>query len=402
MLGLYKATKNLGSSYNSIFSSYNSQKIYSTEPTNTVFACINVKARFFSSLTDETLVNGERKDTFLTPLMKRSNNNHSWEQVKSLALSWAYKNGNAYIYTPIDKGLPFAMYVLPSNKIKVKANSEVIEYYEYWNNGVPVKRIYPNEMIHFKRSFTSGDFAESFYLGQPKELQQSLDLMNLEESAVDFVQSFFDADGVAPYILSSGEMLPADYLVKSKQGFNSSIPNNKYHVQAIIDGGLTVEPLAKSSQADGLAVKESEELVNKICRLFGVPRTVLDMDFAGKATANEVIKYFYDSSLSSDVRNWEQTITQWGQQFDPQFTYNVIDYEINDVKADREQEIHNLEYGLSTINEILESRGQNGIGKEGDVRFLKQGLYPLTDLMYSPVEGEKKKTLTYNLKELIG
>lgn len=399
MLGLL--TKKAG--YNgSIFSTYSTSRTTGTMPTNTVFACINLKSKFFSSLTDETLMNGEVRETFLTPLLSRANANHSWEQVKALALSYAYSYGNAYIYTPLDKGtLPYTMLVLPSSKVKPIATSEIIDYYEYNNNGTTVK-IEPKEMIHFKRSFISNTFAGAFYLGKPEEVMQSLKLMELEESAIDFVQSFFDADGVAPYILSAKDNVNPDVLKKHKSGFNESISNNKYHVQALIGAGMTVEPLAKSSQADGLAVKESEEIVNKICRIFGVPRELLDMTFAGKATANDVIKFFYDSALAGDVRNWEQTITRWGQEFEAGFEYNVIDYEINDTEEQRKQEEHDLRTGKRTINQILEDSGLPTIGSEGDIRFLQQGLYPIQDLLYTPAEGEKKKRLAYNLKEIIG
>lgn len=400
MLGLL--TKNATALGSGIFNTYVNSKVYNTNPTYTVFACINLKAKFFSSLQDETLINGEVKETFLTPLIEQSNANHSWEQVKALALSYNYGNGNTYIYTPLDKqGKPYAMYVLPSSKVKVIADSEVIDYYEYRQDGASVVRIYPNEMIHYKRSFTSPNFAEAFYLGQPKEVQQSLKLMQLEESSIDFVQSFFDADGVAPYILSATENLPPDVLKTHKAGFNNSISNNKYHVQALIGAGMRVEPLAKSSQADGLAVKESEEIVTKICRIFGVPRELLDMEFAGRATVDSVIKFFYDTSLASDVRNWEQTITRWGRQFEDGFEYNVIDYEVNDLEEKRAQEVHDLEYGIRTINDILRDRGWETV-PNGDIRFLKQGLYPLDDLLYTPVEGEKKKRLRYNIKEIIG
>lgn len=395
MLGFF-SKKNF-TQVNNIFNINSSTRTAITEPTNTAFACISLKAKYFSSLYDETLINGEVAETFLTPLLNSANQNHSWEQVKSLALSWAYRSGNAYIYTPEDNsGLPYAMYVLPSSKVKVYALSEVIDYYEY-REGSQTLRIEPKNMIHFKRCFPSNLFAESFYLGQPKELEQCISLMELEMSATEFVQSFFDADGVSPYVLSADRSLQPEQLKKSKDAFNNSILNNKYHVQALIDSGMSVEPLAKSSQADGLAVKESSEITAKICRYMGVPLTMLDIDFAGQATAKQVIEFFYSSSLSSDIRNWEQTVTKWGRNYDPLFTYNVIDYVLDDQEEDRKQEVHDLDNGLRTINQILADRGLDPIGAEGNVRFLRQGLYPIQDMLMpayeEPITGVKKKDL---------
>lgn len=374
------------------------------EPIGTAFACINYKAKFFGSLKDETLIGEDVRDTFLTPLMKRSNANMSWEQLKSLAMFYLYSTGNAYIYAPKsqNRNTPSKLMLLPSSKIKPKTQTDIIEYYEF-NSGSHILNIDPSEMIHIKRLFPSTDFAKSFYLGQAKELEQALALMKIEMSSVEFVQTFFDADGVTPYILSAKEMIPPDVLKKQKTSFNESILNNRYHVQAMIGAGMKVESLAKSSKADGIASQEISNITERICRLFGVPKELLNMEFAGKATVDSVIQFFYDISLANDVRNFEQTITAWGLQYQDDFSYNIQDYKIDNSAELRLQEISDLENGFRTINEILQDRGLEPVAN-GDLRLIKQGLYPLSDLAYTPQlttpapAGEKKKTI----KELIG
>lgn len=393
MFGLKK--KNIGIE-TPIFNNFINTRSKSTDPSGTVFACMNYKAKFISQLWDETLVNGESKDNWFNVLRESPNPTLNWEQIKFLMLWWAYQEGNGYTYAPKSEstGYPFGLYVLPSSSITVKATGDAIDYYEY-QTGNQTIRIDPSEMIHFRRMFPSKSFKYTHLLGQPKELEECLKYMGLETSTLEFVQSYLDSNGVSPYILSATETMPVPELKKHKEGFNDTIGNIKYNVQAIVGSGMRVEPLSSSSTADGLAVKELDANNNRIARIWGLAMNLLDQDYGTQATASVMTKITYDTSLASDVRNFEQTITRFLHQYDKTMTYNIIDYEVEDKEEDRKQELHDFGLGLVTRNEIRARRGLEPV-PNGDVYMIAGNYYPLDDLLYNPTEPEKKKDLIGN------
>lgn len=374
-----------------IFTTNYTQRAYQTDPVQTVFAIIQKKAQFLSMLNESvTLDDGTPADNYLTDIMKNPNSSTTWQQLEYAHYWWQFTNGNTYIFTPKDnRGIPLEYWVLPSPNVTINANSERIVNYTYRQNANQIT-IPADEIIHIKKSHPSTNFDKNYLYGTPIELQKSLDLMNLEVSALDFVQSFLDSDGVSPYVLSAKENLQPDVLKKLKAGFNESVLNSKYHVQAIMGAGASVEPLAKSSQADGLAVKQSEAVVKSICTIWGTPENILTLDFNGKALIEGALENWYQGTLKPDKMNFEQAINKQLSQFD-RAVYKIQDYKVNDTEELRKQELHDFSLGVTTINELRAKRGLEPLSN-GDTPMLSGSYYPLDDLLF--VEGgEKKKTL---------
>ena len=375
-----------------VFTTNFSQRAYQTEPVQTVFAIIQKRALFLSMLSDSVTSDGNPVENYLTDIMKKPNSSQTWQQIKYGDFWWQLTNGNSYKFTPkYGTNTPQECWLLPSPNVTANANSEQIISYTY-RQGANEITIPADEIIHTKRMHPSTNFDKNYLYGTPIELQKSLDLMNLEVSALDFVQSFLDADGVAPYMLSATDQLPAEQLKKYKTGFNEAISNSKYHVQAIIGAGAKVEPLAKSSQADGLAVKQSESVVEAICTIWGTPKNILTLDFNGKALIDGALEFWYNSTLKPDKQNFEQAINEQLSQYD-RAVYKIEDYKMKDTEEQRKQEAHDFAYGLTTINELREKRGLNTIGSSGDIPMLSGNYYPLNDLLLDSGSEEKKKTL---------
>jgi HK97 family phage portal protein len=381
--------KNLPISSGILTTNY-TQRAYQTDPVQTVFAIIQKKAQFLSMLNESVTLDGDPVENYLTDIMESPNSSTTWQQLEYAHYWWQFTSGNTYIFTPKDNnGVPLEYWVLPSPNVTINANSERVVDYTYRQNANQIT-IPADEIIHIKKSHPSTNFDKNYLYGTPIELEKSLDLMNLEVSALDFVQSFLDSDGVSPYILSATEQIPPEVLKKSKAGFNSSIPNSKYHVQAMVDKGLKVEPLAKSSQADGLAVKQSEAVVKAICTIWGTPENILTLDFNGKALIEGALENWYQSTLKPDKMNFEQAINNQLSQYD-RAVYKIEDYKVNDTEEIRKQELHDFSLGLATINELRAKRGLEPLDN-GDTPMLSGSFYPLDDLLYID-GGEKKKTL---------
>lgn len=374
-----------------IFTTNYSQRAYQTDPVQTVFAIIQKKAQLLSMLDESVTLDGDPVENYLTDIMKRPNDSTTWQQLEYAHYWWQFTSGNTYIFTPKDdKGVPVEYWVLPSPNVTINANSERVVDYTYRQNATQIT-IPADEIIHIKKAHPSTNFDKNYLYGTPIELEKSLDLMNLEVSTLEFVQSFLDSDGVSPYILSAVDSVPADVLKKSKAGYNNSVMNTKYHVQAIIDNGMTVEPLAKSSQADGLAVKQSEAVINQICNIWSTSLDVLTLNFNGKALIEVALQNWYQNALKPDKLNFEQAINNQLSQFD-RAVYKIEDYKVNDTEELRKQELHDFSLGLVTTNELRAKRGLEPLDN-GDTPMLSGSYYPLDDLLYIDSGSEKKKTL---------
>jgi HK97 family phage portal protein len=374
-----------------IFTTNYTQRAYQTDPVQTVFAIIQKKAQFLSMLNESVTLDGEPVENYLTDIMANPNSSTTWQQLEYAHYWWQFTSGNTYIFTPKDnRGVPIEYWVLPSPNVTINANTERITSYTYKQNANQIT-IPVDEIIHIKKVHPSINFDKNYLYGTPIELNKSLDLMNLEVSALEFVQSFLDSDGVSPYVLSAKENLQPDLLKKLKAGFNETILNNKYHVQAIMGAGATVEPLAKSSHADGLAVKQSESVVKAICTIWGTPENILTLDFNGKALIEGALENWYQGTLKPDKLNFQQAINKQLSEFD-RAVYKIEDYKVNDTEELRKQELHDFSLGLATINELRAKRGLQSISN-GDIPMIAGSYYPLGDLLMVDSGSEKKKTL---------
>lgn len=374
-----------------VFTTNFSQRAYQTEPVQTVFAIIQKKAQFLSMLNESVTSNGDPVENYLTDIMEKPNSSTTWQQLKYAHYWWQLTNGNTYIFTPkYNSNRPKEFWVLPSPNVTINANSEQIVSYTYRQNANQIT-IPADEIIHIKKAHPSTNFDKNYLYGTPIELQKSLDLMNLEVSALDFVQSFLDADGVAPYILSATDNIPPEQLKKYKTGYNEAISNSKYQVQAMIGAGAKVEPLAKSSQADGLAVNQTGSIVEAICTIWGTPKNILTLDFNGKALIDGALEFWYNSTLKPDKQNFEQAINEQLSQYD-RAVYKIEDYKMKDTEEVRKQELHDFGLALTTQNELLEKRGKEPV-EGGDTYYLSGSYYPLNDLLLGNGSEEKKKTL---------
>ena len=347
------------------------------------------------SLEDELYRDSESvTDHWFLDLIKKPNQSLTWRDIKFLAEWWYQIDGNAYIYTPADP-LPFAMHVLPSNKVSIEATNEVPETYVYTYRGGEL-RIPKEQMIHFKSPYPAldNDFEKVHYKGQAWKFEQALKLMNMEVSKTDFVKSFFDSDGVTPYILSASENLPPEQLKKIKKGFNDAIGNDAYHVQAIVSAGAKVEQLANSNTANSIAEDSADQLVKQLTMLFMTPEKVLNMDFNGKAAAYESIQLLFDTALKPDAFRFQAEIDKWLMNYEEGLNYEIVPYKFEDDKSQREQEKHDLTHGLRTINDILRDRGLEPVNG-GDTRYLPLGVMPLDGFENEERSFEKKLHSSY-------
>lgn len=348
-----------------------------------VFTCIDKwsKAELATPIYVKLRVN--QKDSQLAPLSHRGialldepNPIYSSLEVREMVTKWLMINGNVFIFTPdFDLPFPMQMWVLDPTKMRVimGKGDDLIEGYEFQGSGGLM--YFPEKYICHIRTLQPSANQQKQLLGTGI-VEAVLEDASIDVEGREFLKNYFVNDARPPQILSSPnkdfESQEAWELYKTN--WNTKNPNNKLH--GYLSGGQKIE------QLDGSSLDMDFVEVNKLTRQgmtepFGVPLTMIEGTFNGRATATVITNYFLTGTINPFLRLLDSGLTKHFRQWDKNIIIEHEYYVDNDTEEIRAQELHLFSTGQITINEFLRAQNKPTIGAIGDTRFVPNNLVPL-------------------------
>lgn len=348
-----------------------------------VFTCIDKWAKAEAAAPIYVKLRLNQKDSQLAPLSHRAialienpNPIYSDLEVRDMVTKWLMINGNVFLFTPdFDLPFPMQMWVLDPTKMRIiiGKGDDLIEGYEYQGQGGLM--YFPEKYICHIRTLQPSANQQKQLLGTGI-VEAVLEDASIDVEGREFLKNYFVNDARPPQILSSPnkdfESQEAWELYKTN--WNRKNPNNKLH--GYLSGGQKIE------QLDGSSLDMDFVEVNKLTRqgmteVFGVPLTMIEGTFNGRATAQVITNYFLTGTINPFLKILDSALTKHFRQWDVNVIIEHEYYVDNDTEEIRAQESHLLSTGQITINELLKKANKPGIGVIGDTRFVPNNLVPL-------------------------
>jgi HK97 family phage portal protein len=307
-LGLTRTTR-IRYDSDSAFTAYRAHEL--------VYACINKIADVMNDaeiIVEVKKADGEweKKDGHLLPaLFKRPNSYQTGRDVRRLMVQSEQGMGKFYAHIERSRaGFPVAMTVLNPNRVKPvfdQAQNRVL-YYEYQaGNGRPVP-IKIEDLIIRRRP----DLLDQFNGFAP--LSAALKSINADLGLGDYIDSFFESDGVPSGILkvlnrTLTEPAADELSAKWRRKYGRGGSNQKG--TAVLDQNADFQRIG--SNLNELASDSlSDRFESRICAVFGVPPNLVGANVGlrhvtANATAKAELQNFWDNKISGEL----STLREW-------------------------------------------------------------------------------------------
>lgn len=358
-----------------------------------VMACVRVIAETLASLAwhvlERTASGGKERATGNPVdwiLHTQSNEEMSAGTFRETIVGHALLWGNGYAEIERDgAGRPFWMWPLPPDRMWAKRDDLGRLYYEYWPQYGPPVPYSPREIFHLKGLGFDG------ILGYPtvRMASQAIGLaLAMESHGSAFFGNGSKPGGVLKY---PGRITPEIMEETRKRWMQQhGGPKNANRV-AVLDQGMEFVPTTHTN--DSAQWTESRQLqVAEICRIFRVPPHKLAE--LSRATFSNIehqsIEFVTDTILPWAKRlEQEADIKLFGRERQGRlFTKLNIDSLLRGDMATRFTSYQMmLDRGVFSINDVLDLEDRNGIGPDGDKRFVQANMQLLEKAGEEPLLG---------------
>ncbi len=265
--------------------------------------------------------------------------------------------GDAFWY--VDKaGLKInAIYILPPDKVtidlgKVAGSQRVIQSYTYKDTvkGEPIEETYkPEDIIHFKIPNP-----KNFYRGK-SAVEAAAAAIDTDNLAIEANMKLFERGLIANFMLSTDKSLTPDQLKQLHSEFRNTYGGiqNAYKVP-ILGSGLKAENLQMSNR-DAQYLEQQEWLRDKICSIFGNPKSIITTDDVNRANADSTILNWKRTTIRSNMKGICDTLNEF---LLPLYGNNLLLGFEDPVEEDENEEIEQVvklkNADIITINEARE------------------------------------------------
>lgn len=302
---------------------------------------------------------------------------------------WMMCDGNAYLLAipddPMDvSGSPSRLYLLPSPQVRIAINKADGAILGYQFTLGRTKHLIPGKfVVKYSEFQPTEDPRTSMYYGVSRlfALRDSLDL---KDEAIQYLQRQYKSDAIDPFILKyQGELD-----VKIKQGIKAAWQEHFPETETVIlDRGGNYEQV-KTREAPSVIGEQtySQDMKESVASVFGIPYELLVGKSQNRAASMEQkrllmermdgVGYKYDEGLTRLLQGWDSSLLVEHPAY--------VDV---DAEEKRKEELHLLTTGQVTINDLRAANGQDGIGPEGDERFLQNNVVPLKLILNPPTHA---------------
>jgi len=363
-----------------------------------VYACVEKRAKLLASIPWRAMNNGEHMpDSPLQRLIDNPNPDQScYEFVYAISQSLDL-SGNAFI-SEIKGGmggLPFELWPLPSQHMKIKAGSvRLVERYEYCENGVKAI-IQPEDMIQLKMPNPN-----SRWFGMPV-LMAAGRATDIDREAGIWQKVSLQNRGVLDVHIQVPEGTTPEQAqsIKDKWRERQSGPSN---ARAPVVTSGDVKHLGQSAaELDFVASRRA--VWTEIAAVFGVPLAAIGFtEDVNLANAGAMMRQLWQTTTVPQLELIRRQLnSQLVSEFGPEWelvpdlsNVQALQENLSDKLASAER-LQKLGYTRNEINDRLELGFEND-EETGNIRYEPSGLLPIgMDDMTTPDEKAAASKLTY-------
>ncbi len=340
----------------------------------------------------------------LTALFKRPNKNQTGRDVRRLLVQSEQCMGQFYaLVNRSAAGIPVEMQVLNPLRVNPRFNEQTGELlrYEYQKTNGRLVVIKPEDMLTRRRA----DLINQFSGYAP--LLVALKSINSDLGLTDYVDAFFESDGVPSGILKilnqsisdvKKEALRDRWMAKFKRRGSSQ------KGIAVLDQDATFERIG--SNLNELASESlSGRFEARICSVFGVPPNLVGayvglQHVTANATAKADLRNFWDNKVSPELAGLREWLTWFvlplfedidaikADKIRVGFDISQAGFLQDDVDGIHDRARKNLQAGGWTVNEFREATGQKP-DPDGDYYIQPSALLPISPDNRSQMAFEK-------------
>jgi HK97 family phage portal protein len=252
------------------------------------------------------------------------------------------------------------IFILPPDKVDIelgdaKGTQRIIKSYEYRDTikGKPIEAIYkPEDIIHFKVPNPA-----NYYRGK-STVEAAAKAIDTDTMAIEANMKLFERGLIANFMLSTDKSLTPEQLKQLHTEFRNTYGGvkNAYKVP-ILGGGLKSENLQMSNR-DAQYLEQQEWLRDKICSLFGNPKSIITTDDVNRANAGETILNWKRTTIRSNMKGITDTLNEF---LVPRYGTNLIlgfkDPVEEDETAKVDLVVLKKNAGIVNLNEAREELG---------------------------------------------
>lgn len=342
-----------------------------------VYSCIEKRASAVASVPWKAYYNGEHEpDSDLQKLIDNPNDDQSWYELMYELVQQKDLSGNAYFSEVRGgvSGLPFQMWLLPSQYISIKPSRERL-IGEYWYQEA-TKQIFPaDDVIHIRNPNPN-----SRYFGMPR-LMAAGQATDIDREAGAWQKGRLQ------------NKVASDLMIKVPEGTTEDVIENvRKQVKERYEGSRNAgKPLVTSGDVHNLNPTAADlDFINgrkavwgEVCAAFGVPMAMLGFtESVNLANAKEMKRLFWEDTIIPELTLIKRQLDhQLAKEFGDGWT---VEYDISNVSALKEDfaaKVSNAEvlmrlgYTRNEINEALELGFEEDAS--GNVRYEPTGLLPI-------------------------
>jgi HK97 family phage portal protein len=348
-----------------------------------VWACVNYLSRTVAQLPWRVMQDTGRGSVVVSTnpadylIYQRPNpdmGSFSWRQsMLGTALIW----GNAFSEIQRDnRGAPYALWPIhPERVIVRRGNAGELEY-DVWNNTAGKVTLAASDVFHV-RGFGDGPIGYSV-------IDYAAQSIGWAQAAEIFGAAFF-GEGMNPSGLvevppTTKMSLPGREILRQELDRLYKGPSGKRTV--ILDAGMKFQKLSTNPN-DSQFIETMQYQVEMICRWFGVP----------PHKVMHLLRATFSNIEHQSIEVVVDSITPWVKIFEEEANYKLFGANRsglftkmnlrgllrgdNASRADYYSKLFGV--GALSINDILGLEDMNGIGADGDTRFVSQNVQTLTN-----------------------
>lgn len=290
---------------------------------------------------------------------------------RSSMLGSALLYGNAYAEIEwTNRGTPYALWPIHPNRVAVKRDVETgLLVYEVWNQSGFV--VLPAKDVFHLRGFGDGPVGYSVI----EYAAQSIGWA----AATELFGAGYFGQGMNPSgIIETPNALSPEALKFLKENIQQLYTGPKAQRTAVLDAGMKFQKIT-SAPDESQFIETRQHQVEEICRWFGVP----------PHKVMHLLRSTFSNIEHQSIEVVVDSVTPWVKTFEEEANYKLCRYRPNlYTKIDLRGLLRGdntsratfykqmFELGLS-INQILALEDFNGIGPDGDVRFVSNNVQTL-------------------------
>lgn len=262
--------------------------------------------------------------------------------------------------------------ILPPDKVKidlgaVEGTRRIIKSYTYEDTikGEAVKQVYDAEdIVHFRKPNPRNP-----YRGK-STVEAAAEAIDTDTMAIDANKKLFERGLIAQLMLVTQKSLTPEQLKQLHQEFRSTYGGTQNAYKVPIFGGGIEPKSVQMTNKDAQFLEQQEWLRDKICSLFGNPKSLITTDDVNMANAQATILNWKRTTITADMKAIVDTLNEF---LVPMYGDSLVLGFKDPVEEDESQKISDVktlkDADIISLNEAREELGREPVDGGDEFKF---------------------------------